>query len=374
MTSICKKIIEVFKKDILLSGSMLLLVSSAFFVPPSFQYFRHIDYKTIACLFCLMITVKGLERQGVLMALANILIVKIKSIRTLTLFLVGSCYLTSMVITNDVALITFVPLTLSILMLCGQEERAALIVVLQTIAANIGSSLTPIGNPQNLYLFFHYHMSISDLVMTTLPYVLSGGGLIILFCLLPKNEPLGEIMLTETAAPDLKKTAEIAALFILSILGVAGVISWIFVLIIMIVCMLLIDRSLIGQVDYGLLFTFVFIFIFVGNISSLAVIHDYLQSMVSQKPLITAVLTSQVISNVPAAVLLSAYTDNVTPILVGVSIGGLGTIIASMASMISLKFYIGKYPHKTGAYLAVFTLLNGIMLAVLLCIQRFLVI
>lgn len=268
----------------MLSVSILLAVISTFLVPPSMNYLSYIDYKTISCLFCLMVTVKGFENEGVLAAVSNGIIAKVRTTRILYLQLVLICFFSSMVITNDVALIAFVPITISVLKICGKEDKLALIVILQTIAANIGSSMTPIGNPQNLFIYSRYNMDIRSLAVTTMPYVVICGILLTVCCVARKRETINKIQTSEQIHIDFSKVVKISVLFLIALFSVVGVIPYAFALAVIFICMYMMDRGLLTKVDYGLLLTFIFIFIFVGNISSLPSVADFLQNAVDKTP------------------------------------------------------------------------------------------
>lgn len=361
-----KKLYTIARKDIMLSVSILLAAFSMFLVPPSMNYLSYIDYKTILCLFSLMVTVKGFENEGVFAAVSNGIIAKVRTTRILYLKLVLICFFSSMVITNDVALIAFVPITISVLKICGKENKLAFIVILQTVAANIGSSMTPIGNPQNLFIYSRYHMSISSLAVATLPYVVVCGILLTVCCIAQKREMIDKIQPSQQIHIDFSKVIKISVLFVLALLSVVGVIPYTIVTALIVICMYMMDRSLLTKVDYGLLLTFIFIFIFVGNILFLPSVTDFLQVAVNKAPVITAVVASQVISNVPTAILLSELIAEPRFLLIGVSIGGLGTMIASMASIISFKYYIKAQPGSIKSYLLKFTFYNVVFLLILL--------
>lgn len=357
------------KKDPVLCISFLCAAVSMTVVLPSAQYMDYIDFKTIICLFCLMITVKAYEEEGLLQRIANAILRKVDTTRKLTLALVGICFFSSMLITNDVALIAFVPLTLSVLRMAKREDLSAFVVVLQTIAANIGSSLTPIGNPQNLYLYFHYEMGISRLIGIMTPYVMLGGLLLLVFCACKKNEPMEMPAVMKEIDPNRKQLVGITLLFGLSLLAVFGIVPYVAVLLIVVVGFLVLKPSLLKKVDYSLLLTFCFIFIFVGNMSSLESIRQFLGVLASRNTLLSAILASQLISNVPTAILLSNFTGNGEELLIGVSIGGLGTMIASMASVISYKFYANSHQQSMKQYISLFGIYNVIILAALILLN-----
>ena len=355
------KIKEFIKNEIVLILSFVLAVISAFFVAPNKGYFEYIDFRTLGLLFCLMTVMAGLNGLGIFKSVAEMMLSKVKSAVGLSLILGLLCFFSSMIITNDVALITFVPFTVTALKLSNKTDKLIWIVTVETIAANLGSMLTPIGNPQNLYLFSKFNMSMSDFVATILPYALLSLALIIISCLFagrdslesPKNE-------VENKFSKLHIGIYIA-LFIIALLTVFRVIPYLITVAITIITIFIFDRKVISKVDYSLLLTFIFLFIFIGNLGEIKSISDFLKSIVNGNEVMVGVISSQVFSNVPAAILLSKFTENAKDLLIGVNLGGLGTLIASMASLISFKF-VAKEKVSTGKYVLTFSVLNIIFL------------
>ncbi len=368
MPDITRKARSFIKKEPVLIIAAALAIISAFFVPPDTEYIEYIDTKTLACLFCLMASVKGLERGGLLERLALSLSGRLRQTRALAVFLVFACYFSSMMITNDVALIAIVPVTFSILSACGCEGWSALIVVLQTIGANIGSGLTPVGNPQNLYLFTHYGMDTSGFFATMLPITAAGGVMLLLCCLLVPASPITPD--TRKKLPPARRghAAVYTALFLFSVASVFGLLPYPVVTAGVAAVILLVDRRVLAHVDYSLLATFVVIFIFVGNIGRIDFISAFLLDATRKSATLSAILTSQFTSNVPAAILLSGFTRDAHGLLAGVNIGGMGTLIASMASVISYKIFCGVHRGQSSRYIKLFTLLNLAFLAALTAI------
>ena len=356
------RIIDFLKKEIVLSVSFVLALISMFFVPPSEKYFDYIDFRTLGLLFSLMTIMAGLNKMGIFRLLAKNLLNKAKTMRGVTLLLVLLCFFSSMLITNDVALITFVPFTIVLLKLADKQSRAIYVVTLETIAANLGSMLTPIGNPQNLYLFSAYNMSISDFFYTIAPYAMLSLGLLVIFSVFSDKSELANLGDREEVIFDKRLLTMYAVLFAIALLSVFRVLNYIVLLAVVIVFVLIFDRKVLLNVDYSLLFTFVFLFIFIGNLGNIAQINSWLSEIVGGNEVVVGVLASQVFSNVPAAILLSGFTCNAAALMIGVNIGGLGTLIASMASLISFKF-IQKESVSIAKYLGVFTLLNVVFLA-----------
>lgn len=373
-----KKLKELFQKETVLCIAVVLAVISSFVVLPDREYIDYIDFRTLAILFCLMCVMAGLQKLGLFQLIAEKLLGKVKKASQLEEILVLLCFFFSMLITNDVALITFVPFTFTVLKLLGQEQQRKMaipIVVLQTIAANLGSMLTPIGNPQNLYLYAKSGLSVGAFLQLMLPYTLVSLVLLLICCIImgrkEKNTVL-EITFSEqaTLTGGTKSLIIYLVLFVLCLLTVAHVLPVGLVLAIVLVVQLIMDREVLKRVDYALLLTFVGFFVFIGNMGRLPAFSSFLQSVVAGNEVITSVISSQVISNVPAALLLSGFTKEYSALIIGTNLGGLGTLIASMASLISYK-YIGKESEQgiigtKGKYLLVFTVANIAFLAVLL--------
>lgn len=352
------------KKEAVLCMAAMLAVVSMFFVPPDGEYPGYIDFRTLCLLFSLMTVVAGFRDAGTFSALSHTLLRRVKSARGVVLCLTLVCFFSSMLITNDVALLTFVPLSILLLNSAGLSKLTILTVTLQTIAANLGSMLTPIGNPQNLYIYSRSGMGIGEFTLTLLPYATFSLLLLMLSCFLVKKE-----VVTPASAekPQRRTRTELicAALFIISLLSVLRVFdAWIAALITA-VAMLLYDRKLLARVDYCLLLTFVCFFIFIGNMGRIGPIREFLSAFITGREMLTGALLSQIISNVPAAVLLSAFSENWKQLLIGVNVGGLGTLIASLASLISYKLYSASENAQPRRFMLIFTLYNVVFFVLL---------
>ena len=367
-------IVTFFKKETVLCIAAVLAVISAFLVPPSKEYIDYIDFRVLALLFCLMLVVSGLQNIGVFDSLAQRLLKKVKNTRQLILLLTALCFLSAMFITNDVALITFVPFTIMILSMAGQEALLIPSVALQTIAANMGSMLTPIGNPQNLYLYSYFELSIGTFLLYMLPLTLVAALLLILAIYLMKNQPLSTLPESlpdptpETVIPQVIPKVKLTAyliLFAVCIACVIRVLSWPVMLAILVVAVLFLDIKSFLKADYLLLLTFVCFFVFIGNVKQLPAVTELLRSLIEKRELLMGILSSQLISNVPAAILLSGFTTDARALLYGIDLGGLGTLIASLASVISFKLYGNSKGASKGAYLKTFTIYNLVFLLIL---------
>lgn len=376
------KIIEFVKKETVLTAAMVLAVLSAVMIPPDTEYIGYIDFRTLAILFCLMTVMAGLQKLGIFRRVARILLQHTHNVIALAEILVLLCFFFSMLITNDVALITFVPFTFTVLRLSGEDavrKLAVPVVVLQTIAANLGSMLTPIGNPQNLYLYGKIQMSPIAFIKLMLPYS-TVSLLLLLICTVVAAKhsdiavrdvagALQEDAGQETAGWRRHLSVFYLILFLLCLLTVAHVIPYPVTLGIVVLGVGILDRTTIGKVDYSLLLTFVGFFIFIGNIRRMPAFCSFLQKIIEGREVMTAVVASQVISNVPAALLLSGFTENVEALIVGTNLGGLGTLIASMASLISYKQVASQIPGEKKRYFGWFTVVNVGFLLLLLFIN-----
>lgn len=356
-----KKILGFVKNEIVLVISFVLATLSCFIITPDEGYPDYIDFRTLVLLFSLMAVTAGLGSMGVFRVLAEKLLKHVKKFSSLSFALCMLCFFSSMLITNDVALITFVPFTLVILNMIGKKEKAVILVTLETVAANLGSMATPVGNPQNLYLFSKYEMSMADFFSAILPYAALSLVLTAAFSLFTGKEKI-EISAEKTDFRFDKRMVVYGVLFLLALLSVFRVLDYRALLLISIVAILIFDIRTLKNVDYSLLLTFVFLFVFIGNLGRIPAVSEFLKKTVSGREVIAGIVSSQVFSNVPAAILLSGFTDNAKALLVGVNLGGLGTLIASMASLISFKL-VQKERINSGKYILVFTLVNIAFLA-----------
>ena len=373
-----RKIVNFAKKETVLFAAVLLAFGSMVCVPPDMQYLSYIDYRVLALLFCLMTVMEGFKSTGFFAAVAGKLLEKVKTFRQLYLVLVFLCFFTSMWITNDVALLTFVPFTVLVLRMTGLEQEMIPVIVLQTIAANLGSMTTPVGNPQNLYLYSISGMGIGAFLQIMGPLTLISAGLIFLICLIHKDFPIRQGMLGKEIV-GVRKAGEnqvLAVLFFTSLLSVFRILSWqLLLLIVLVSCMgikaFCKEKYLPLEADFGLLLTFVAFFIFIGNMGRICAVREVLSQVLNGRELLISFLCSQMISNVPAAILLSGFTQEYRGLLQGVNIGGLGTLIASLASLISYKFFAAESEQTPaagtrGRYMLTFTIWNAGMALVLL--------
>jgi Na+/H+ antiporter NhaD/arsenite permease-like protein len=377
MVIFMRKIIDFTKKETVLVAACVLAVISSFIVTPDSEYADYIDFRTLGILFCLMAVVAGMRRLGLFDLLSQKLLEQAKNIRQLILILLLLCFVTSMFITNDVALITFVPFAFTLLDMAGESLRKKWImpiVVMQTIAANLGSMLTPLGNPQNLYLYGKSDMGLIDFILLMLPYSFISLLLILIWVMLitaRRNENIRVEFDVHINIKDSRKLLMYVLLFVLSLLVVLRIIHYSVAFAIVFLCLLVFDRETLKSVDYSLLVTFVGFFIFIGNMGRIPAFRQFLENIINGRETLTAILASQVVSNVPAALLLSGFTNNIEALIVGTDLGGLGTLIASMASLISYKLFAKNNGGSMAGYILYFTIVNVMFLLVLFCLYLF---
>lgn len=363
------------KKEIIFCITFLFALVSMFFVKPDAKYISYIDFGTLLTLFSLMAVVSGWRRTGLFDALGKTVCRKVHSQRGLCLTLVMLCFFTSMIITNDVALLTFVPFAIVLL---SKSNTFLLLytVVLQTLAANLGSMITPIGNPQNIFLFSKMPVGTVQFMKILFPYTSLSFALLIFSTLIIKNEKTRiEQQEVETDGSGFTgcagKNILYTALFILCLLSVADVVPKWAAAVLVALCVLVSDRKIFCNIDFMLLLTFTAFFIFTGNIARLESVDSFLKQITGGNEFTVGLAFSQLISNVPATLLLHPFAQNTKELLLGVDIGGLGTPVASLASLISLKLYTQE-KGGTGKFLAVFTLMNIIFLAALCAMKAIL--
>jgi Na+/H+ antiporter NhaD/arsenite permease-like protein len=354
-------------KDLVFTISLILATLSCFIHAPKLHY---IDFKVLVSLFNLMLAVKAFEELKLLDKFAVAILNKCNNSKRISAILIFLCFFTSMFVTNDVALITFVPLTLII----SKKTHLNMLetIILQTIAANIGSSLTPMGNPQNLFIFSYYGIKPLQFLSTVL-FVAVVGMCVLYFLISKLRSKTLKVNLPVIAIVDQKKSIVWGIVFCIIIASILGVISYQLAFLITMVTVCLLNRKLLLKVDYLLLLTFICFFIFIGNLSNIALVQSFASEHLKDSTAVyfNSILLSQFISNVPASILLAKFTTDWHPLLIGVNLGGLGTIIASLASVISYKLFIQKYPSESKTYLIKFSIYNFSFLSFLMIVQYF---
>lgn len=345
------------KKNTVMVIALAAAVITCFFVPVDAEYLDYFDYKTLACLFCVLAVVCALKNINFFYMLARKVVQLFKNARMAILALVYITFIGSMLIANDMALLTFLPLGYFVLTTTGKEKYMAFTFIMQNIAANLGGMLTPFGNPQNLYLYSTYNIPNLEFMQIMAPPFVVSVILITVCCMLfVKPEPL--MLDDEKIVLNPSKTILYLVLFALSILIVfRGVPYWIGLVVIPVV-LAFADRKALKMVDYPLLLTFVFFFVFAGNMARIGIVRTFFSLLLDKSTLLFSILSCQVISNVPSAILLSQFTENYADLLVGVNIGGVGTLISSLASLITFREYVKHNPQKTKYYIGMFSVYN----------------
>lgn len=405
-----KKILYFIKKETVLSIAVVLAVISVFFVVPDREYISYIDFRTLAILSCLMSIVAGLRNIGVFDKLAERLLAKVHGIGGVTVILVCLCFFMSMFITNDVSLITFVPFAIIIMKKLNPDTDSKWmlkVIVMQTIAANLGSMLTPLGNPQNLYLYGKAGIGIAEFLKIMLPYTVCAFALLMAWIGLAfmvrkrklshdgkteikqnkgldsdedkastkrQKDPLGASgsKWGKKDAEWIEKFTAYLILFVISLLAVSHILPYGVPFALVFLYLLLRDRKILTQVDYSLLCIFIALFIFIGNLGRIPAFSQLLSDILTGREVVTSVIASQVMSNVPAAILLSGFTDHIRELVIGTNLGGLGTLIASMASLISFKYVAKEDRSFRGRYFVEFTVANVIFLFIMMILYRLL--
>lgn len=354
------------KKEPVLCISGILAFLSCFFVTPDKTYLSYINWRTLILLFSLMSVVSGASHAGTFHYISGKLTSGIASVRKLSLVFTLLCFFLSMFITNDVALVTVVPLTL-LTMYHVSSRDLIFALVQETIAANLGSMLMPFGNPQNLFLSSFYGIGMKDFVLLMLPYTVLSLLLLLLQTFLVHNVPITSGNNTTELHPlDTRSLMLYILLFLISLLSIAHILDEKILLLIILVAIGGYNRRIFRDVNYSLLLTFLFFFVLIGNLGRMETIRNLLIQMLSGREQLTSVISSQFISNVPAAILLSGFTDQGRALIIGTNLGGLGTLIASMASLITYQLYAADQKAQPGYYLLIFTLLNVADLAILM--------
>ncbi len=352
------------KKNVVMVVAMLAAAITCFFVPPDANYWGYFDFKTLTCLFCVLAVVCALKNVQFFYLLARKIVQVFKTARMSILGLVYITFLGSMLIANDMALLTFLPLGMLVLTSTRNGKYMAFTFIMQNIAANLGGMLTPFGNPQNLYLYTKFEIPNLEFMSIMLPPFLLSVALITLCCILfVKPEPLQ--LQDEPVSIPVKKTAIYLVLFTLAIAIVFRGIPYQLGLVVIPAVLFFMDRKALKMVDYPLLLTFVFFFIFSGNMARIDAVRNLFSWLLGKSTLLFSVASCQVISNVPSAILLSQFTDNYRELLLGVNIGGVGTLIASLASLITFREYTKRNKDKTGYYMLLFSAFNFAFLVIL---------
>ena len=362
--SLINKCISFFKKNTVMCIAALLAILTAFFVHPDKTYLGYFDLRTLTCLFLTLAVICALKDISFFSIVAQRIVVTTGNLRILTLALVYITFIGSMLIANDMALITFLPLGYFALSVTKNEEKMAYVFILQNISANLGGMLTPFGNPQNLYLYSKYKIPTGEFMSIMFPPFVLAIVLLTILCLLMPGTKL-EIKDDSGRKLNKPRTALYLTLFAFSLLIVFRLIPYWIGLIIIPAVLFFADKKAFAEVDWGLLATFTLFFIFSGNMARISAVQEFVGSLLGKSTLLVSICSCQVISNVPSAILLSRFTDNYRELLLGVNIGGTGTLISSLASLITFSHYRTLRPGHTKRYLVLFALMNLLFLAVM---------
>lgn len=352
-----KTILSFMKKNVVMMVALCAAVVTSIIVPVDKEYLGYFDFKTLTCLFCVLAVVCALKNIRFFYIMAKKVVQFFKNARLSILALVYITFIGSMLIANDMALLTFLPLGFFVLTTTGKEKYMAFTFIMQNIAANLGGMLTPFGNPQNLYIYTFFEIPTFEFMKIMAPPFVLSVAIITVCCLIfVKPEPL-EVEDEKIQLP-VKRTILYLALFIFAIAIVFRGIPYQAGLVIIPLVLIFADRDALKKVDYPLLLTFVFFFIFSGNMARIEVVRSFFGMLLEKSTLLFSVISCQFISNVPSAILLSQFTENYRELLVGVNIGGVGTLIASLASLITFREYTKNNPGKTGYYIKMFSAFN----------------
>lgn len=360
-----KNIKSFIKKNIVAFIAITVAIITSFIIKPDKVYWDYFDYNTLTGLFISLAVICAFKNIHFFNITARKIVFLFKTTRSSVIALVYITFIGSMLIANDMALITFLPLGYYLLISTKQEKHMAFVFIMQNIAANLGGMLTPFGNPQNLFLFSYFHIdSLEFMGIMLVPFIVSITLITICCCIFIKNERL-TLVDNFTEKLDVKRTIFYSILFIFTILVIMRYIPYLYGLIIIPLILLIVDRKALKDVDYPLLITFCAFFIFAGNLSRMTLISDIISRLINKNTLLVGTLSCQFISNVPSAILLSRFTNNYPQLLVAVNIGGTGTLISSLASLITYRTYVTYNPNKQAYYLKLFSILNFSFLTIL---------
>lgn len=362
-----RKFINFIKKEPVLFVASLLAIITCIIVPIDKQYLTYFDYKTLSCLFCMLVVIACLKSTNVFELISKKLISLFHTRRTVIIALVFGTFFFDMIVANDMSLITFLPLTYIVLHSTNNDKYLAITFILQTIAANMGGMITPYGNPQNLYLYSYYNIPTGDFIMTLLMQSITVAIMLVIGCIFIKDEPL-KLKQGKILPVDRKRLTIYSVLFCMIILTIFRVIPYLITLPIVVITVFLVDKKCFKNVDYALLATFCVFFIFSGNIARMPGIKLFISKLILDNTLLAGIVSCQFISNVPTAIFLSKFTTNYSDLLVAVNIGSLGILISSLASLITLKEFLKHQPKNFWKYLGLYTLINTSFLIVLLIV------
>lgn len=366
---IAYRIVHFMMSQLVLTIAVIAMLITCVFVPVDKDYIGYFNWQTLATLFCTLAVVCAFAHIHVFEIISRNIVLKLHTLRNATIGIVFITFVGSMILANDMALLTFLPLGYYVLKNTDNKESMAFTFIMQNIAANLGGMVTPFGNPQNLYLYAYYNIGNAEFVKIMMPSFLVATALIILCCLLVKNTPL-TLQQEKTYTLNVRLTIIYSILFIASILIVFRIVPYGIGTLVIAVTLFFLDKKALQQVNYPLLLTFCVFFVFSGNLARIPAVNDFFSWLLPKNTLLFGILSCQVISNVPSAVLLSHFTNDYASLLPAVNIGGLGTLIASLASLITISEYRRHNPTGLKKYVLQFTAINFGFLIVLYFIQN----
>ena len=366
------KLWDIMKQQMVLSIATVAMIITCIFVPIDSSYLMYFNWRTITTLFCTLAVVAAFSHIHVFEIISKNIVIKLKNLRNATLGLVFITFVGSMLLANDMALLTFLPLGYFVLNSTDNKQAMAFTFIMQNIAANLGGMVTPFGNPQNLYLYSYFKIDTMKFVQIMLPSFLAATVLIVVCCLFVKPTPL-TLKNDEDYALDKKKTLIYSVLFIASILIVFRIVPYVLGTVVITIALLFLDKDSIKEVNYPLLATFCVFFVFSGNMARIPTVRAFFEYLLPKNTLLFGILSCQFISNVPSAVLLSHFTSDYASLLPAVNIGGCGTLIASLASLITFSEFKKHQPEKVKGYVVKFSLINFSFVIALYVLQTFIV-
>ncbi len=367
-TAVKKEISAFVRKNAVLLIAIVAACITAIFVPPDKEYLGYFDFKTLACLFSVLAVVCALRNIKFFTILARKIVKLCKNARLCVVTLIYITFIGSMLIANDMALITFLPLGYFALDSTGKQKYLSFTFIMQNIAANLGGMITPFGNPQNLYIYNKFNIPTGEFTLIMLfPFAIAITLITVCCVVFVKNEPL--MIIPKDEKLNVPRALIYSMLFVISIMAVFNIVHYLIAVWIIVAVLIVMDHKALAKVDYGLLLTFCAFFIFSGNMSRIDIVSRVFSSLLEVNTLVFSALSCQFISNVPSAILLSNFTENYRELLLGVNIGGVGTLISSLASLITFREYSTLYPKNIGRYLFKFSLFNFGFLFVLLALQ-----
>lgn len=369
---IAYRILHFMVSQFVLTIAVIAMLITCIFVPIDKEYLGYFNWQTLATLFCTLAVVCAFAHIHVFEIISRNIVLKLHTLRNATIGIVFITFVGSMILANDMALLTFLPLGYYVLKSTNNKEAMAYTFIMQNIAANLGGMVTPFGNPQNLYLYAYYNIGNAEFVKIMLPSFLVALLLILMCCLLVKNTPL-TLQQEKAYTLDVRLTVIYSILFIASILIVFRIVPYVLGTIVITIALFFLDKKSLKEVNYPLLLTFCVFFVFSGNLARIPAVNDFFSWLLPKNTLLFGILSCQVISNVPSAVLLSHFTNDYAALLPAVNIGGLGTLIASLASLITISEYRRHDPKGLKKYFIQFTAINFGFLVVLYIIQSILI-